>query len=79
MQATIVSGDAPVNGAQMSADLSDISITYNVFLNRAPDDPQPPNDPSARLFLTSTFYDGDGCRPWASRRSAASSQRTRAR
>jgi hypothetical protein len=59
MHATIVSGDAPVNDATMSVGLGGGPILYWVFLNRAADDPQPPNDPSAPLFLSADFLDGD--------------------
>jgi hypothetical protein len=60
MQATIVSGDAPVQSATMTAGLNGAVISYDVFVNRAADDPRPPDDPTAEPFRTCNFLVGDG-------------------
>jgi hypothetical protein len=60
MEAKIVSGDAPVHDATMTAGIDGMPILYVVDLQRAADDPQVPNDDSSTLFLQSSFLVGDG-------------------
>jgi hypothetical protein len=60
MEATIVSGNAPIHRATMTAGLNGGWILYDVTVKRAADDPQVPNDDSSEPFLESSFLVTDG-------------------